>query len=407
MAAVRAWTVSQLTAHIKAILLDDEILRDLWIEGEVSNFVRYSSGHCYFSLKDAGATLQCVMWKSVADTLVELPENGQHVLAHGYISVYEPRGAYQFYVDYVRTDRLGDLQAQFEALKAKLAAEGLFAAERKRPLPPWPRRIGVVTSPHGAALRDIVRVIRTRFPGVEIILSPTAVQGAEAPGQIVQALHALFDHAEVDVIVVARGGGSLEDLWAFNDEQVARTIAASPVPVVSGVGHETDFTIADFVADVRAATPSAAAMAVVPDGEELQHKIRLWRERLQQVMAARVQAERRRLDGEVRALQMFSPQARIDVARQSVDDAAQSMQRVLHNRLALMRAQVEGLRSRLGALNPLHVLARGYAIAQRPDGRVIASVGDVEPGEHMWVRLRDGRVESWVVGKESISNNER
>lgn len=402
MAAVRAWTVSQLTAHIKALLLDDDLLRDVWIEGEVSNFVRYSSGHCYFSLKDAGATLQCVMWKSVADFLAELPENGQHVLAHGYISVYEPRGAYQLYVDYIRTDRLGDLQAQFEALKAKLAAEGLFAEERKRPLPAWPRRIGVVTSPHGAALRDIVRVIRGRFPGVELILSPSAVQGADAPPQIVNALHALYHHADVDVILVARGGGSLEDLWAFNDESVARAIAASPVPVVSGVGHETDFTIADFVADVRAATPSAAAMAVVPDGEELRRKVATWRERLQRTIEARLQRERHHLAAEVRALNVYSPQARVDAARQQVDDALRNMERALYTRLSLARAQVVGYRSRLEALNPLRVLERGYAIAEREDGSLLTSVHEVEAGEHMWVRLRDGRVESWVVGKETM-----
>ncbi len=399
MAAVRTWTVSQLTAHIKGLLLEDTALSDVWIEGEISNFVRYSSGHCYFSLKDAKATLQCVMWKSVADLLAELPENGQHVLAHGYISVYEPRGVYQLYVDYIRTDRLGDLHARFEALKAKLAAEGLFAEERKRPLPPWPRRIGVVTSPHGAALRDIVRVVRSRFPGVEIVLSPSLVQGEEAPAQIVRALRALFDYGEVDVIVVARGGGSLEDLWAFNDEQVARTIAASPVPVVSGVGHETDVTIADFVADLRAATPSAAAMAVVPDGAALRQRVRMWEARLHQVMSARLRAERRRLDAEKRALTMYSPQIRVDNARQQLDDALRSMERAVLGRLAISRAQVEGMRSRLEALNPLRVLERGYAIAQHPDGTLISSVNQVEPGEHMWIRLRDGRIESWVVGK--------
>ena len=397
MAAGRAWTVSELTAHIKALLMDDDLLRDVWIEGEVSNFVRYSSGHCYFSLKDAGATLQCVMWKSVADFLPELPENGQHVLAHGYIGVYEPRGAYQLYVDYIRTDRLGDLQAQFEALKAKLAAEGLFAEERKRPLPPWPRRIGVVTSPHGAALRDIVRVIRTRFPGVEIILSPTAVQGADAPAQIVRALRALVEHTEVDVILVARGGGSLEDLWAFNDEDVARAIATSPVPVVSGVGHETDFTIADFVADVRAATPSAAAMTVVPDGAELRRQVRGLRQRLGQVMTLRLQAERRRLSGEMRALTMYSPRARVDAARQRVDDATRHIQRVMEGRLSLANARVAGLRSRLEALNPMKVLERGYAIAHRPDGTLITSATEVHPGEHMGVRFHDGRVNTWVV----------
>ncbi len=405
MVNVKAWTVSDLTAHIKALLLDDEFLSDVWLEGEVSNFVRYSSGHCYFSLKDAGATIQCVMWKSVADSLPALPENGQQVLAHGHVSVYEQRGVYQLYVDFVRAAGLGDLHAQFEALKARLAAEGLFAEERKRPIPAWPRRIGIVTSPDGAALRDIVRVIRSRFPGVELILSPTMVQGAEAPAQIVAALEALLEHGDVDVILVARGGGSLEDLWAFNDEQVARAIAASPVPVVSGVGHETDFTIADFVADLRAPTPSAAAMAVVPDGEELRRRLGARRERLWQVMVAHLIKRRQALEAEARALRVHSPQGRVEALRQRVDDATRAIHQHVHNRVALARARVQGMAAQLEALSPLRVLERGYALVQRSDGMVISSVDEIEVGEHMWVRLRDGRIESWVVGKEQVEDS--
>ena len=400
---MHAWTVSDLTAHIKALILDDDLLRDVWIQGEVSNFVRYSSGHCYFSLKDAGATLACVMWRSIADTLPALPQNGEQVIAHGHINVYETRGVYQLYVDYVRPAGIGDLHAEFERLKARLEAEGLFAAERKRPLPPWPRRIGVVTSPHGAALRDIVRVIRTRFPNVELILSPTLVQGNDAPPQIVHALEALIRHGQVDVILVARGGGSLEDLWAFNDERVARAIAASPIPVVSGVGHETDFTIADFVADVRAPTPSAAAAMVVPDGDELRRQIHAHVMRMTHRVRLYVDERRRRLQGEERALRMYSPQARVESIRQRVDDLSMRLHRVLRTRLALTRAQVDGLTARLEALSPLSVLERGYALVQHADGTVVTSVQDVEPGEHVWVRLHDGRLETWVVNKEDGS----
>ncbi len=397
---MQAWTVSDLTAHIKALILSDAQLRDVWIQGEVSNFVRYSSGHCYFSLKDAGATLSCVMWRSVADTLPTMPQNGEHVLAHGHINVYETRGVYQLYVDFIRPAGIGDLHAEFERLKARLEAEGLFAPERKRPLPRWPRRIGLVTSPHGAALRDIVRVIRSRFPNVELILAPTLVQGQDAPPQIVNALNALIEYGDVDVIVVARGGGSLEDLWAFNDERVARAIARSPIPVVSGVGHETDFTIADFVADLRAPTPSAAAAAVVPDGQDLRQRLRAYVARLVQQVHTSVEERRQRVRAEERALRMYSPQARIEVARQNVDHLTARLHHAVQHRMSFTRSRVEALSARLEALSPLRVLERGYAWVQRLDGTLITSVRQVEPGEHVWIRLHDGRLETWVVNKE-------
>ncbi len=397
---MQTWTVSDLTAHIKALILSDDVLRDVWIQGEVSNFVRYSSGHCYFSLKDAGATLSCVMWRSVADSLPALPQNGDQVLAHGHVNVYEARGAYQLYVDYIQPAGVGDLHAEFERLKSRLEAEGLFAAERKRPLPRWPKRIGVVTSPHGAALRDIVRVIRSRFPNVEIVLSPTLVQGSEAPPQIVRALDALIQYGRVDVIVLARGGGSLEDLWAFNDERVARAIARSPIPVVSGVGHETDFTIADFVADVRAPTPSAAAAAVVPDGKDLDRQLRAYESRLTQLVRAYVEERRQHLLAEERALRVYSPQARVEVARQNVDDLTARLHRVVQHQLTFARAQVKGWEDRLEALSPLRVLERGYALIHRADGSLVTSVHQVGSGEHVWIRLRDGRLETWVVDKE-------
>ncbi len=391
------WTVADLTHYIQMLLTDDEALRDVWVEGEVSNFLQHTSGHCYFSLKDAHATLQCVMWKSYAALLPEPPQDGQHVLAHGRIDIYPPRGTYQLYVDYLQPAGMGDLYAQFEALKARLAAEGLFDDARKRPLPRWPRRIGVVTSPDGAALRDIVRVIRSRYPDVDLILSPTLVQGAEAPGQIVTALQALIDYGHVDVILVARGGGSLEDLWAFNDERVARAIAASPVPVVSGVGHETDFTIADFVADVRAPTPSAAAMAVVPDGQELRRQLRAYQERLRQALASYVSAYRKRLAAEVRALRLHDPRLRLATARQHVDDLHRSLHHAWQVRLAFWRTRVQGLEARLQSLDPRQVLRRGYALVERVDNTPVTSITAVSAGEHIRVILHDGHLEAWVV----------
>src|SRR5512136_2978956 len=270
-------TVGALTRYIREMFEVDYRLQDVWVEGEVSVVSRPSSGHIYFTLKDAAAQIACVMWKSAAPTFGALLVHGGQILAHGKVSVYEPRGSYQLYVDRVQPQGLGDLHAQFELLKARLEAEGLFAPERKRPLPEFPHRIGLVTSPTGAVIRDICNVLARRWPLVEVVLAPTQVQGEDAPPQIVAALDALYRRDDlahiVDVIIVARGGGSLEDLWAFNDERVARKIAESPVPVVSGVGHETDFTIADFVADVRAPTPSAAAELITPDRAEFEAQL--------------------------------------------------------------------------------------------------------------------------------------
>ncbi|MCE7938993.1 MAG: exodeoxyribonuclease VII large subunit, partial [Chloroflexi bacterium CFX6] len=284
---MNAYSVTALSDHIKAILEDDPELGDVWVEGEVSNCRPAASGHWYFVLKDEGATLSCVIWKSSAAALSTLPADGQRFLMHGAVSVYGPAGRYQYYVDHCEPAGLGDLHQRFEALKARLAEEGLFDAARKRPLPAYPMRIGVVTSRQAAALRDICNVLARRWPAAEVRLAPTLVQGDAAPDQIVAALAAVA-RAGVEVVLLARGGGSLEDLWAFNDERVARAIAACPVPVVCGVGHEIDFTIADFVADVRAPTPSAAAEMVTPDARELRLAVDDRRLRLTRSVADRV-----------------------------------------------------------------------------------------------------------------------
>jgi exodeoxyribonuclease VII large subunit len=389
-------TVGSLTRYIREMFEVDYRLQDVWVEGEVSVVSRPSSGHIYFTLKDATAQIACVMWKSAVPMFGALLVHGGQVLAHGKVSVYESRGSYQLYVDRVQPQGLGDLHAQFELLKARLEAEGLFAPERKRSLPEFPHRIGVVTSPTGAVIRDICNILARRWPLVQVILAPAQVQGQDAPAQIVAALEALYQRGDLDLIIVARGGGSLEDLWAFNDVRVARKIADSPVPLVSGVGHETDFTIADFVADLRASTPSAAAELTTPDRAEFVAHVAALRSRLASLMAEDVHARRLVLQAQARALSHLSPQARLANLRQRVDDlASQAGVSALHL-LQLRRARLTGTGARLDALNPLAVLQRGYAVVRR-DGRLVRSVALVSPGDRLSVRVSDGEFDATVT----------
>ncbi len=315
-----AYTVSQLMARIRSTVETDPCLMDVWVEGEVSNFRQVASGHCYFTLKDAGAELRCVMWRDRVRGMRTLPANGDSVLAHGRVGVYEQRGDLQLYVDALEPLGLGWLYQEYERLKARLEAEGLFAPERKRPLPRFPRRIGVVTSPDAAALRDILNILSRRYPLAEVVLAPTLVQGEEAPPQIIAALRALNAREDIDVILLARGGGSLEELWAFNDERVARAVAASRIPVVCGVGHETDFSLADFAADRRAPTPSAAAELATPDRAELAGQVRMLRARLVRAMEADLTWRRGRVQEQVRVLRRLSPALRLSQTRQRLDE---------------------------------------------------------------------------------------
>jgi exodeoxyribonuclease VII large subunit len=394
----RVFSVSAITAYIKERLRVDRTLQDLWLEGETSNWRAAPSGHIYFTLKDSDASMRCVMWRSTLPRLSYLPAgDGEAVLAHGYVSVYEPSGQYQFYVDEIEPVGLGALHAQYERLKARLTEEGLFDEARKRPLPAFPRRIGLVTSPAGAALRDVLNVLRRRYPLVEVVLAPTQVQGTDAPPQIVHALNLLAAVGGIDVIILARGGGSLEDLWAFNDERVVRAVAASPIPVVCGVGHETDFTIADFAADLRAPTPSAAAELATPDRAELAHRLRRLEARLAAGVEETVTRRQRALAGELRALRRASPQAWIERRRQRVDDLARAAQTGIGHKLALGHERLNSLGLRLSALNPEATLARGYAIVRRlDDGRVVKHIAQVSPGDRLSVQVSDGEFKTAV-----------
>ena len=385
------YTVSQLTGHIRRLLENEPELSDLWVEGEVSNFSRASSGHCYFTLKDTGSQIGCVMWRSVAQSQDYLPSGGDLVLAHGQVGVYEAGGRYQLYVDRIQPAGVGNLYLEFERLKARLEAEGLFAPERKLPLPLFPHRIGVVTSPTAAALRDVLNVLGRRYPLAEVLLSPTQVQGDAAPQQIVVALQALNERDDVDVIIVARGGGSLEDLWAFNDEQVARAIASSRLPVICGVGHETDFSLADFAADVRAPTPSAAAELVAPDRADLRAQVAGLAAALATTLKGAIEEQRWRLAEQARELKHLSPVNQLAQTRQRVDDLLSRAEATVRHALTLRREQFNGLMGQLTGISPLRTLERGYAVVRhRERGSVVCSVEQVAAGEALAVRVADG-----------------
>lgn len=392
------YTVSQLTGYIGRVIDRDPELSDVWLEGEVSNFSRAASGHCYFTLKDAGAQIRCVMWRNDANRQDALPSDGDLVVSHGRVGVYEVRGVYQLYVDEIYAAGAGALYEQFERLKAQLEAEGLFAPERKRPLPAFPRRVGVVTSRSAAALSDILHVLSRRFPLTEVVVSPTLVQGEAAPPQIVSALEALDERADVDVIIVARGGGSLEELWAFNDERVARAIAASRTPVVCGVGHETDFSLADFAADVRAPTPSAAAEIVIPDQAEVRTQVVERSTALIATIERSIEQQRWRLMEQTRALRHLSPAVQLVQARQRVDDLVERAWKSVHHRLRLRRQQMDGLAGQLVGMSPLATLERGYAIVRSKEtASVIRSTEQVAPRERLDVRVTDGEFEVETV----------
>ncbi len=387
-------TISTLNAHIAQLLDRDELLRDLWITGEVSNWKRAASGHIYFSLKDSGATIVAVMWRNSAVAHSWLPENGDQILAHGYVSVYPERGVYQLYVNRIQPAGRGQLYARFEALKGELAALGLFAAERKRPLVSRPTRVGIITSADAAALRDILRVLTARWPLVEALLFAALVQGTEAPVQLVQALAAANHYsatvAPLDTLILARGGGSIEDLWAFNDERVAHAIAQSAVPVIVGVGHETDFTIADFVADLRAPTPSAAAAAVVPDRTELLEQLLLIQRQLAGRATRRLQAEQRQCDYLRARLQRIAPTRQLDQRRQRLIDRTDRLHEALATDLRTRRQQLHAATTQLQILNPQSILQRGYSIVQRADGTIVTDPAMSAPGDALQVQAAGG-----------------
>lgn len=393
----QVFTVSELTRHVRVLLEGDYRLKDVRVTGEISNMSRPASGHLYFTLKDPNASLRCVMWRSEVARQAFMPSGGQAVEVRGHISVYEAGGQYQLYASELRPAGEGELYRAFLELKAKLEAEGLFDPARKRPLPTWPAHIGVVTSASAAAFQDVLDVLRRRFPVAEVVLSATLVQGSEAPAGIVRALAAINEHWTPDVILLVRGGGSMEDLAAFNDEVVARAIAGSPRPVVSGVGHETDFTIADFVADVRAPTPSAAAEIVSPDRAELLTQIRGRQAALAWGLRGHADTARTDLARRTNRLKLASPRSRLANAAQRLDGLSHRGWAAMDHKLRLMESETARLARTLTAVGPPAVLARGYALVTRQkDGSLVRRASEVQVGEALAVQLGEGRLQASV-----------
>jgi len=435
------YTVSQLTKALKEIITS---IGEVWVEGEVSNFRQPYTGHVYFTLKDEGSQIQCVILKPLSLKMSFLPKDGMKVLVHGKLTVYEKGGYYEIRVDRVIPYGLGELQMALEALKRKLAAEGLFDAAHKKPLPKFPRKIGVVTSATGAAIRDIIRVISRRFPHVHILLHPVTVQGENAAKEIAEAIDTLNRIGDIDLLIVGRGGGSIEDLWAFNEEIVARSIFRSRIPVISAVGHEIDYTIADLVADVRAPTPSAAAEIAVPNAEslkeqinhltarlirtmrmrlevekeklgklsakispergldmvgEMQQRVDVCYMRLTDLMRVRVEREKGRVNGLTLRLRGVSPLRAIRERWAELNELAGRLRSAASAIISLRRAELQKLAARLDALSPLAVLKRGYALCTDLKGRPVTRPDQVEVGDEVLVRFHEGGLRCLVTGK--------
>ena len=401
----RIFTVQEITRHIRQRLDEDEVLSDIYVKGEISNLSQPTSGHLYFTLKDGFSELRCVMFREKNLGLKFIPEDGMSVIVRGHISVYEKQGRYQLYVEEIQEEGIGALYLAFEQLKKKLQEEGLFDVACKKPIPSFPRRIGIITSPTGAAIRDMLNITKRRFPHVHILLAPVAVQGEEAPWQIVNAIRLMnrvnAELMKIDVLVLGRGGGSIEELWAFNEEAVAREIFSSEIPVISAVGHETDFTIADFVADKRAATPSEAAEFVAPDKREIVRNLDSLELRMRQNVFKAVEFHRKRLESMEKNILFRKPTERINQYRQTVDEIKRNMLAEISHLVALHKKSLQALTGKLDALSPLAILERGYSICSRlPEGKVIRSVEDISVGDALKILLSDGEAISEVKEKK-------
>lgn len=394
--------VGELTRYLANLISGDRALRNLAVKGEISNFKQYASGHCYFNLKDAQGIIPCVMFRSSASRLRFRPEDGMAVIAAGSVNVYVEGGRYQLYVNNMLPDGVGDLAMAFEQLKARLSQEGLFDQEHKKPLPIYPATIGIVTSSSGAVLRDIYRVSKRRFPGIRLVLKPVQVQGAGAAEQIAQAVDFFNVHYPVDVLIVGRGGGSLEDLWAFNEEVVVRAIYNSEIPVISAVGHETDFTLADFVADKRAATPSQAAEMAVRDGQEIAAQLLSLQTRLRNSAVQQLDIRRKGIEHLLTRPVMENPHLMLEQRMERLDNLASRLGQSGSQQLKQQVQHLTHLMDKLELMNPMNTLRRGYGMVRSKDNRVIATIQEVQAGDRIQVELQDGIIHAQAVALEEV-----
>ena len=396
----QAFTVTEINNYIKSLVDNEPQLRNVQIVGEISNFKRYPSGHCYFTLKDSGAVLKCVMFRGKAMSMKFDPQNGDTVLAIGRITVYERDGVYQLYTDMLLQQGVGDLMVAYEKLKAKLEAEGLFSSERKQAIPMNPKTVGIITSPVGAAVRDVITVSRRRNRGIKLLLYPVKVQGEGASSEIARAINFFNKHNLADVLIVGRGGGSIEELWAFNEEQTVRAVASSAIPVISAVGHETDFTLCDFAADIRAATPSQAAELAVADAEGYILQVENLQRRLKHFMQARLEQDEYRLDRASNSWALKDPERLFADGVLRTDAAYNKLITKMDSLLKECAHKFELQAARLDNLSPLSVLARGYSVTQTEDFKVVTSTQQVRWGEELVTTVADGKIVSVVQSVE-------
>ena len=392
---MEVFSVSQINKYIKGLMDGDGILRDVTVSGEISNFKRHSSGHFYFSVKDQGSALSAAMFKWQNRTLNFLPENGMRVLLHGRISVYEPSGQYQIIADSIQPDGVGALYEQYERLKRALERKGYLDPSRKKPIPQFPRKIAVITSPTGAAIRDILNILGRRFPLAPIDVYPSEVQGENAPAMLASALNAANRNADCDVIIIGRGGGSMEDLWAFNSVDVIKAVIDSEIPVISAVGHETDFTLSDFVADLRAPTPSAAAELAVPDSAGVLNYLNNYRAKTAAALERRITGGETKLSSLMNMQCMKNPLTFTENKSRQLDEVISRMESAMNDRLTTGESNLREVASKLAALNPLAVLARGYSVAYRED-TPLSSVKELSEGDAIRIRFSDGSADCRV-----------
>ena len=392
----QVFSITQINEYIRGQMDQDRLLNQLAVRGEISNYKLYPSGHHYFTLKDENAALKCVMFKSNAARLRFRPENGMKIIAMGRITVYPRDGAFQLYCSGLTVDGVGDLYAAFEQLKKKLAAEGLFSPEHKKPLPPYPGTIGIITSSAGAAIHDMLRILNKRYPLTQVRLIPVRVQGVEAPGEIAAAIRYANHYHLADLLIVGRGGGSMEDLWAFNDEGVAHAIYDSNIPIISAVGHEPDVTISDYVADLRAATPSNAAELAVPDQAALLQSMDSAASAMASYLARQLRSSRQRLATLSRSPALMSPTGYLNQRRTNLEHLKTRLIAAQSQQLQRRRQRFVGCTAKLDAMSPLKVLTRGYSIVQQQDGSILRSVSQTEPGREIQVKLTDGSLNAVV-----------